>query len=97
MRKRKLPISKGEKRIIETTVYYDPLYKAPDVRFDIDATSYGVFESEAGKIRRLRTSSNPGLSSTLAIGGEDGADKAHRAVQAGEAWYLPSGLSEGQP
>ncbi len=65
MRKGRLPISKGEKRIIETTVYYDPQYKAPDVRFDIDASSYGVFENEAGKIRRHRTSSNPGLPPAL--------------------------------
>ena len=65
VRKRKLPISKGEKRIIETTVYYHPQYKAPDVRFDIDASLYGVFESEAGKVRKHRTSSNPGLPPAL--------------------------------
>ncbi len=40
VRKRKLPIPKGEKRIIETTGFYDPAYKAPDVRFDLDAASF---------------------------------------------------------
>ncbi len=59
VRKRKLPIAKGERRIIETTVYYGPLYRAPDVCFDIDATSFGVFEDEAGKVRKHRTSNNP--------------------------------------
>ncbi len=61
VRKRKLPIAKGEKRIIETTVYYDPLYRAPDVRFDIDTASFGVFEDEAGKVRKHRTSNKPGV------------------------------------
>ncbi len=60
VRRRRLPIAKGEKRIIETTIYYDASYKAPGVRFDIDATSFGVYEDGAGKVRKHMTSSNPG-------------------------------------